>query len=62
MAFGPKGTHINLDSYVTTSPPTAPNTISGNLVAPPKMINAGDAKVGPRKGKTGQISPDSFSE
>lgn len=61
MSFGPQGKHINLDSYVTASPAIAPTTI-GYLVAPPKQINAGDAKVGPRKTAAGRINPDSFCE
>jgi hypothetical protein len=59
---GPQGKHGNLDSYVTTSPPVAPTTITGYLIAAPKQINAGDAKVGPRKTAAGRINADSFCE
>jgi len=59
---GPTGKHINLDSYVTATPPTPPATVTGYLIAAPKQINARDAKLGPRKGSKGQCSPDSFCE
>jgi len=61
MAFGPQGQHINLDSFVTASPAIPPTSI-GYLVPPPKQINAGDAKVGPRKTAAGRINNDSFCE
>jgi hypothetical protein len=58
---GPRGQHSSLDSY-DGAPAQAPVTVSGFLVPPPKQINAGDAKVGPRKGGQGRINRDSFNE
>ncbi len=52
---GPTGKTYNFDSYVTTSPPALPP-------APPKQINAGDTKYGPRKGHSPFVQPDCFSE
>jgi hypothetical protein len=58
---GAQGKHINLDTYVTSSPPQAPTGI-GYLVPPPKQINGGDAKTGPKKNGVGRINPDTYSE
>jgi hypothetical protein len=45
MAFGPSGTGcINLDSFVSATPPTLPPAL-------PKQINAGDKKYGVPKPK-----------
>jgi len=62
MAFGPQGPfHHSLDTFVTATPAPTPND-NGYLAPHPKQINAGDAKFGPRKGKAGQISSDTFTE
>lgn len=58
MSYGPQGKTFNLDSYLTTTPPTLPP-------APPKQINAGDTKLGPPKpGATrgAAINLDTFHE
>lgn len=61
MSTGPRGTHNSLDSFDGAAAP-APTGISGFLIAPPKQINAGDAKTGPKKNGNGRINNDSFSE
>lgn len=61
MSTGPRGNHNSLDSYDGAAAP-APTTISGFLVPPPKQINGGDAKPGPKKNGGGRINNDSFSE
>jgi len=58
---GPNGKHNSLDSYSGPAAP-APAGISGYLIVPPKQINAGDAKTGPKKAGNGRINNDSYSE
>jgi len=59
---GPKGTtnHVNRDTYDGNPP------VAGILPAPPKQINAADAKVGspsPTSGRRGAtINSDSYYE